>query len=77
MQGTFLGMRVEDPSSAHSYDVKPYFLTSLVVAYRPNKQDTVSLTVDNLLDRQDNLSHSGYDYYSTPINYLLSYKHTF
>lgn len=77
LQGTFLGMRVEDPSSAHSYDVKPYFLTSLVVAYRPNKQDTVSLTVDNLLDRRDNLSHSGYDYYSTPINYLLSYKHTF
>lgn len=77
LEGTYLGRRVAAPTGRHSYEIKPYFLTSMVVAYRPNTNDTITFSVDNLLNREDNLAHTGSEYYSAPINYLLSYKHTF
>ncbi len=77
MQGIYLADRVSSPSSKHSYGAKPYFLTSVTVTYRATDQDSITLVMDNVLDREDNLSHSGSEYYSTPFNYLLSYNHKF
>ena len=47
------------------------------VVYNADKQNSISLTLDNLLNREDNLSHSGSEYYSTPFNFLLSYNYKF
>ncbi len=77
LNGTYLCARVMTPSREHSYPTKPYFLTSMNVQYAPSATDTVSLSIDNLLDRKDNLSHTSSYYYSTPINYMVSYSHKF
>ena len=77
LQGTYLAERVETPSSSHSYHKKPYFLTSLTTTYNADKQNSFTLTMDNLLDREDNLSHSGSEYYSTPFNFMLTYNYKF
>lgn len=77
LQGTYLAQRVETPSSKQSFSEKPYFLTSLTTTYNADKQNSISLTLDNLLNREDNLSHSGSEYYSTPFNFLLSYNYKF
>lgn len=77
LNGTYLCARVMTPSSTHSYPTKPYFLTSMNVQYAPSATDTISLSIDNLLDRKDNLSHTSSYYYSTPINYMVSYSHKF
>ena len=77
LQGTYLAQRVETPSSKQSFSEKPYFLTSLTTTYNADKQNSISLTLDNLLNREDNLSHSGSEYYSTPFNFLLSYNYNF
>ena len=77
LNGTYLCARVMTPSDTPSYPTKPYFLTSLNVQYAPSATDTISLSIDNLLDRKDNLSHTSSYYYSTPINYMVSYSHKF
>ncbi len=77
LQATYLAERVECPSGSHSYGEKPYLLTSLATTYKADKQNTVTLTVDNLLNREDNLSHTGSEYYSTPCNFLLTYQYSF
>lgn len=77
LNGTYLCARVMTPSREHSYPTKPYFLTSMNVQYAPSATDTISLSIDNLLDRKDNLSHTSSYYYSTPINYMVSYSHKF
>ena len=77
LQGTYLAERVGTPSSSHSSHEKPYFLTSLTTTYNADKQNSISLTLDNLLDREDNLSHSGSEYYSTPFNFMLTYNYKF
>lgn len=77
LNGTYLCARVMTPSTTHSYPTKPYFLTSMNVQYAPSATDTISLSIDNLLDRKDNLSHTSSYYYSTPINYMVSYSHKF
>lgn len=77
LQGTYLAERVGTPSSSHSYHNKPYFLTSLTTTYNADKQNSFTLTMDNLLDREDNLSHSGSEYYSTPFNFMLTYNYKF
>lgn len=77
LQATYLAKRVGCPSSSHSYEIKPYLLTSLSTTYKADKQNTVSLTVDNLLNREDNLSHTGSEYYSTPCNFILTYQYSF
>ena len=77
LQGTYLAERVETPSGSHSSHEKPYFLTSLTTTYNADKQNSFTLTMDNLLDREDNLSHSGSEYYSTPFNLMLTYIYKF
>lgn len=77
LQGTYLAERVGTPSSSHSSHEKPYFLTSLTTTYNADKQNSFTLTMDNLLDREDNLSHSGSKYYSTPFNFMLTYNYKF
>ena len=77
LQGSYMWDRVMTPSNAHSYDVKPYLLTSFQVKYAPNKQDEISLSIENLLNRKDIISHTSSYYYATPTNYLLTYKHKF
>lgn len=77
LNGTYLCARVMTPSREHSYPTKPYFLTSMNVQYAPSATDIISLSIDNLLDRKDNLSHTSSYYYSTPINYMVSYSHKF
>lgn len=77
LQGTYLAERVGTPSSSHSYHKKPYFLTSLTTTYNADKQNSFTLTMDNLLDREDNLSHTGSEYYSTPFNFMLTYNYKF
>jgi vitamin B12 transporter len=77
LSGSYLAARVSTPSSAESFDAKPYFLTTFNTIYSPDKKSDITLTIDNLLDRSDNLSHSSSNYYSTPINFLLSYTYKF
>ncbi len=77
LQGTYLAQRVETPTATHSYDEKPYFLTSLTTTYNADDQNSVTLSMDNILDRRDNIGHSGSNYYTTPFNFMLSYDHKF
>lgn len=77
LQGTYLAERVGTPSSSHSSHEKPYFLTSLTTTYNADKQNSFTLTMDNLLDREDNLSHTSSEYYSTPFNFMLTYNYKF
>lgn len=77
LRGTYLTERVGTPSAKHSWKIKPYFLTSLSTTYKMDKNNEISLNIDNILDRKDILSHTGTDYYATPINFLLSYKYKF
>lgn len=77
LQGIYLAKRVETKSSSHSFKEKPYFLTSLTTTYNADKQNSFTLTIDNILDREDNLSHSGSEYYSTPFNFMLTYNYKF
>lgn len=77
LQATYLAERVECPSSSHSFKEKPYLLTSLTTTYNADKQNSFTLAIDNLLDREDNLSHTGSEYFSTPFNFMLSYTHKF
>jgi len=77
LSGSYLAARVATPSSTESYDMKPYLLTTLNTVYSPDKKSDITLTIDNVLDRSDNLSHSGSMYLSTPINFLLSYTYKF
>lgn len=77
LAGTYLTDRVATPSAAHSWKIKPYLLTSLNTTYKMDKNNEVSLSVDNLLDRNDILSHTGSDYYATSLNFRLNYKNKF
>lgn len=74
---TYLADRVMSPTSAHSYKTKPYLLTSMTVKYSPNKESDILLAIDNILNRQDVVSHTSSDYYATPRNFLLSYRYKF
>ncbi len=77
LTASYLAERVNSPSSSHSYKTKPYLLTSLNTTYSPDKNSDIILSIDNLLDRRDNLNHSGSDYYSTPFSFLLTYNYKF
>ena len=77
LSGSYLCSRVMNPSSDPAYATKPYFLTSWRTSYAPDKNTEVALSVDNILDRKDNLSHSSSYYYSAPVNYLLSFSYKF
>ena len=77
LSGSYLAGRVASPSSSESYDMKPYFLTTFNTIYSPDKNSDITLTIDNILDRSDNMSHTGSTYYTTPCNFLLSYTYKF
>lgn len=77
LTASYLCERVNTPSSSHSYDTKPYLLTTWNTTYSPDKNSDIILTIDNLLDRHDNLNHSGSDYYSVPFSFLLTYNYKF
>ena len=75
--GSYLSGRVQSPSSNHSYDSKPYFLTTWNTTYSPDAVSDITLTIDNILDRKDNLSHTGSNYYTAPVSYMLKYTYKF
>jgi len=77
LSASYLAGRVQKPSSARSYHVSPYLLTTLTANYAPDRNSEFSLTIDNLLDRDDITSHSSSSYYSAPINFLFEYKYKF
>lgn len=77
LTATYLADRVQTSSSAHSFRTKPYLLTSLTVGYAPDSWSEINLTIDNLLDRHDVLTHSSSSYYGPGINYMLSFTQKF
>lgn len=77
LSGTYLTERVGTPSNQHSWAIKPYLLTSLSTTYKMDENNEASLTVDNLLDRNDIVNHTGTNYYATPLNFLLTFKHKY
>jgi len=77
LTGNYLAKRVASPSSAHSYEQKPYLLTSLNINYALDKNRNIFFTANNLLDREDLVQHSGSEYYYTPFNFTLGYKTKF
>ena len=64
-------------SSSSNEAAKPYLVTDLSVNYKMDDRQELNLSVNNLLDREDNLGHTGTYYYATPANFLLSYKLSF
>ena len=74
---SYLADRVQAPSDEHSFQTKPYLLTTLTVGYAPDAWSEVNLKVDNLLNRRDNTMHSSSAWYTPGINYLLSYTQKF
>ena len=55
-------------------------MTTLTAGYSPDKNSEFALIIDNVLDRNDNVSNtmnSGGAYYYTPINFLFTYTYKF
>ncbi|MBR1600313.1 MAG: TonB-dependent receptor, partial [Alphaproteobacteria bacterium] len=83
LTGSYIGNRYMSPSNPKTnpgYKMSPYFLTTLTAGYAPDKNSEIALTIDNVLDRHDNVSNTignGGAYYYTPINFLLSYTYKF
>lgn len=77
LNATYLADRVMTPTSTHSYDQKPYLLTSFTAKYSPNDTSDILFSLDNVLNRQDVISHTSSDYYATPRNFMLSYRYKF
>lgn len=73
LTASYLADRVQTPSTEQSYATKPYLLTTLTASYQPDDKRELTLTIDNLLDRRDNLSHSSSSYYNAPFNFMMSY----
>ena len=77
LNGSYLSYRVQTPSQARSYNVKPYLLTTWNTIYRPDAQQEITLTIRNVLDRHDIISHSASRYYGAPASYMLNYTYKF
>jgi len=73
LSGSYLCERVQTPSSEHSFETKPYFLTSWHTSYKPDAVQEITLTVNNVLNRHDVISHSASTYYDAPASYMLNY----
>lgn len=72
--------RYSSPSSVKSYKIDPYFLTTYTASYAPDKKSDISLIIDNVLNRKDNLSNTmsnGGASFKTPTSFLLSYTYKF
>lgn len=77
LNANYLAERVLSTNTAGVAETKPYLLTSFNVRYEADKNSEISLSMDNILDRKDNVNHSSSYYYSTPYTYLLSYTYKF
>ena len=77
LTASYLAGRVQSPSNAPAYRSKPYLLTTWNTSYAPDENSEISLRIENLLNRDDVITHTGSDYYVAPINYLLSYSYRF
>ncbi len=77
LNANYLADRVLTPSSDHSFAEKPSLLTSVNIKYMPNEVSDINLSMNNILDRDDNICHGITHYGSTPFNYLLTYRYKF
>lgn len=77
LTANYLADRVITTNTKGVADVKPYLLTTFNVQYAADKNNEFNLSIDNVLDRQDNVNHTSSYYYSTPFTYLLSYTYKF
>ncbi len=77
LTASYLADRVLTPTNKHSVATKPYLLTTLSANYKADKHNEFILSIDNVLDRQDNVNHTTSAYYSAPTNYLLTYQYKF
>lgn len=77
LSGSYLCNRVQTPSAEHSFSAKPYFLTSWHTSYQPDAAQEITLTINNVLDRHDVISHSSSTYYGAPASYMLNYTYKF
>ena len=77
MSFSYLADRVMQSSSYVIDTTKPYLLTSLNIKYAPEKNQEIALSMDNILDRDNNVSHTSSNYYGTPFTFLLSYTYKF
>ena len=77
LRASYLCKRVQAPSSDHSFDTKPYLLTTWNTTYAPDKANELSLMIRNVLNRQDIISHSASAYYDAPSSYLFNYTYKF
>ena len=76
LNASYLADRVMNGSGGVE-GTKPYLLTSLNVKYAPEKNQEIALSMDNILDRDNNISHTSSNYYGTPFTFLLSYTYKF
>ena len=76
LTASYLADRVMNGSNG-IVKTKPYLLTSLNVKYAPEKNQEIALAMDNILDRDNNVSHTSSNYYGTPFTFLLSYTYKF
>ena len=77
LTASYLGNRVQSPSTAPAFRSKPYLLTTWNTSYMPDENSEISLRIDNVLDRDDSTVHTGSAYHVAPINYLLRYSYKF
>ena len=77
LTANYLAERVITTNTKGVADVKPYLLTTFNLKYIADKNHEFTLSMDNVLDRQDNVNHTSSYYYSTPFTYLLSYTYKF
>lgn len=77
LMANYLADRVLSPSSVHSFKEKPYLLTAFTLKYTPDKQSRVTLAVNNILNRDDNINHGSSHYSTVPTNWLLTYEYSF
>lgn len=47
-----------------------------VVNYNMSAKDTVTLNLNNILDKNNVITHGGYDYWDLPFNWTLSWNHS-
>ena len=76
LTASYLSNRVISPSAKHSYGAKPYLLTTLTFGYQPTKLTEFNLSIENLLNRRDVVSHSA-EYYNTPFAFMFSITQKF
>lgn len=76
LTASYLADRVMNGSNG-IVKTKPYLLTSFNLKYAPEKNHEIALSMDNILDRDNNISHTSSNYYGTPFTFLLSYTYKF